>query len=222
MNYLFQIRGFSDIPEGALGHIDYSGQTMPNVDETVLNETTGLGSPLFTNPPATAAHCTRWYAPPNALDIQQQNTTGGRFAAIHCDGTPIGPNEPTAVRVNGSTFSAPLDWNNDLVVPAAVSGPQDVNFNGSTSDAQFQGFNDWINIDLRQISARTNTFGLSTGAGTTSVSGFGGGTTSVSGFGGGVSDLSQFGGGTTSVSGFGGGTTSVSGFGGGTTSVSGF
>jgi len=167
MNYLFQIRGFPD------GGIDYSGQTLPPLSEGALDETLGIGSDLFNGSPA--AHFSRWYAPPNAFDTQLQNTTGGRFAKRHCDGTPIGPNESPVVRVDGSTFSAPIDWNNDLIVPDGTEPVawQDVNFNGSTLSSpdpppfpafnDMQGFNDWINVDLRQVGSRANTFGFSSG-----------------------------------------------------------
>lgn len=173
MNYLYQIRGFPEFSPDGTHPIDYSGQTLPNLDENGLNETDGIGSDIYTG--ATAAHFTRWYAPPNALDTKLQNATGGRFATLHCDGSPIGQSEPPAVRVDGGTFSAPVDWNNDFIVPDADAW-QDVNFNGSTSsspDAPFPGFSDWVNLDLRQIGARTNTFGLSGGSG--SLLGAGGG-----------------------------------------------
>jgi hypothetical protein len=161
MNYLFQIRGF---PDGGIG---YSGQTLPDLLETQLNETLGIGSDRFTG--QLAPHFTRWYAPPNALDIQLQNATGGRFATRHCNGTPI-TDGAQMVRVDGSTFSAPIDWNNNLIVPDATEPVawQDVNFNGSTfgsPDAAFPGFNDWINLDLRQMGSRAGTFGFSGGGG---------------------------------------------------------
>ncbi len=174
MNYLNQIRGFADN-----GGIDYSGQTLLPLSEIALNETLGIGSDLFAIPIQPATHFTRWYAPPNALDIQLQNTTGGRFATIHCDGTPI-LDGAQMVRVDGSTFSAPIDWNNDLD-PVPDPNPenpvpwQDVNFNGSTFSSpdpppspafnDMQGFNDWINVDLRQASSRANGFGFSSGGG---------------------------------------------------------
>jgi hypothetical protein len=154
MNYLFQIRGFPD------GGVDYSGQTFADLNETDLNESVGIGSDIFTGQPA--AHYTRWYGPPNATDTKIQNTTGGRYATSHCDGTQIGPNEPPAVRVDGNTYSAPIDWNNDLIVPDTVSA-QDVNFNGIIGDASFVGFNDWSTTDLRQMGARPSLFGLSGG-----------------------------------------------------------
>lgn len=205
MNYLYQIRGFPEsLPDGT-HPIDYSGQTMPNLDESNLNETNGIGLDIYTGAPA--AHFTRWYAPPDALDIKLQNATGGRFASLHCDGSPVGQGEPPAVRVDGSTFSAPVDWNNDFIVPDADAW-QDVNFNGSTSgspDAPFPGFSDWANIDLRQIGARANTFGASSGSGSLLGAGggslLGGGGGSLLGAGGG----SLLGGGGGSLLGAGGG-----------------
>jgi hypothetical protein len=156
MSYLFQVRGFPD------GGIDYSGQTLQPLDETRLNESIGLGSDIFSGLPAM--HLTRWYAPPNALDTQV-----GRFATIHCDGTPKGVNE-TAVRIDGMPPAPMIDWNNNLVVPDQIEPVawQDVNFNGSTSsspDTPFQGFNDWVNVDLLQIGSRENALGFSAGTG---------------------------------------------------------
>jgi hypothetical protein len=93
----------------------------------------------------------------------------GHAASSHCDGSPLGPNDVAEVRVDGAvapggTFSAPLDWNNDLIVPDAVKPPGiDLNYNGSTSDAAFSGFDDWQAINLQQIGARENAFGYSGG-----------------------------------------------------------
>ncbi len=165
MNYLFQIRGFSD---GAA--IDYSGQTLPNLSESSLNEQTGIGLDLFTN--LGASHFTRWYAPPNAIDIKLQNTVGGRFATTHCDGSPI-TDGAQMVKVDGSTFSAPSDWNNDGAIQAGTFGPQDVSFNGVIGDPPFQGFNDWLNMNLAQIGARRNVGGFSGDVGGADI--FGGG-----------------------------------------------
>ncbi len=158
MSYAFVTRGFPD-NQG----IGYSSQIFPLLDETKLDESTGIGLDSLGNP---AIHLSRWYAPPNALD-NQLNTVGGRFAKTHCDGTPIGATELPAVRVDGAlapggTFSGPLDWNNDLIVPDLTEpvASQDVNFNGR-SDAPFEGFNDWQNIDLLQIGARAGAFGFS-------------------------------------------------------------
>jgi hypothetical protein len=167
MNYLFQIRGF---PDG--GAIDYSSQTLglPNqasLSEGSLVEQAGIGNDLYgTN--AAATHFSRWFAPPNALDMQLQSAVGGHFAGFHCDGSPI-TDGAQMVRVDGSaffplgaTFSAPIDWNHNLALDTSQLIPQDVDFNGTTSDS-FQGFSDWVNLDLRQIGARANAFGFSGG-----------------------------------------------------------
>jgi hypothetical protein len=218
MNYLFQVRGFLD----NLSIVDYSGQTLAPLDETQLNETNGLNALGF---PA-AVHFTRWYAPPNAIDLKL-----GRHASVHCDGSPLNTDafgnvtDPPTVRVDGSTFSAPLDWNNDLNVPDAVTTAQDVNFNGSTSDppAALQGFNDWQAIDLRQAGARASALGFSgTGGATLQTIGGGGGTSLQSIGGGGGTSLQSIGGGGGAIGqtiGGGGGTLPQSVGGGGGTSL---
>jgi hypothetical protein len=187
MNYLFQIRGFPEplglmLQDGNAGHpIDYSGQTLPALDETKLNEITGIGVDLFTS--SLAAHFTRWYGPPTTFQ-----TMIGQNSTFHCDGTPVASNEPLAIRINGTTSSAPIDWNNDADPnPNTDLQPipfQDVNFDGSTSAspdpglAQFndmQGFNDWVNLDLRQIASRENAVGFSGSGGVVTGLGKGGG-----------------------------------------------
>ena len=156
MNYLFQVRGFPD------GGFDYSELPLTDLSEAALDESVGIG--------AGAAHFTRWYAPPNALDQQLQSTVGGRYATMHCDGTPI-TDGAQMVRVDGTTFGSPIDWNNDLIVPDAVAGPQDVNFDGVIESSEnnppnpLQGFSDSPNIDLTQIGARGGAAGFSGGGG---------------------------------------------------------
>ncbi len=164
MNYLFQVRGFAD------GGFDYSGQTISSVNESYpfLSESTGIGNDMFTGLPA--AHLTRWYSTPNTLDVFLQNTTGGRYATSHCDGTALTAADVPAVRVEGAlapggTHSAPLDWNNDLIVPDAVLSPGiDINYNGIIGDPSFSGFNDWeVGLNLQQMGAREDSFGYSAG-----------------------------------------------------------
>ncbi|MBZ5573874.1 MAG: hypothetical protein LAO09_18570 [Acidobacteriia bacterium] len=165
MNYLFQIRAFVD------GGFDYSSQTMPPLNEAYpfLSEASGIAVDPLTGP---AKHLTRWYSTPNALDTQLQNTSGGRYSTAHCDGTPLGPNEPPSVRVDGTvapggTYSAPLDWNNDLVAGDTVISPgEDLDHNGTVNgNLPFSGFSDWPTVDLQQMSARASAFGFSGGAG---------------------------------------------------------
>jgi hypothetical protein len=147
---LFQVRGFPD------GGIDYSGQTLQNLDESMLNESVGIGSNVLPEVPngIPAAHLTGWYAPSNFLDKQV-----GRFATVHCDGSPI-TDGTQMVRVDGSAPPAPqIDWNNNLSVLDGIVS-EDANFDG-TIDSPFHGFNDWNKLDLLQISARENALGLS-------------------------------------------------------------
>jgi hypothetical protein len=180
MSYLFQVRGFVD------GGFDYSGQTLAPLNEAFpfLSESAGVGVDIFTGLPST--HLTRWYSAPNALDTKQQNTIGGRYATAHCDGTPLTSTDVPAVRVDGTvalggTFSAPLDFNNDLIFPDSIVTPGvDANYNGIlstapiTGDSPFSGFNDWqiVNpasasngVALQQMSARANAFESSAGGG---------------------------------------------------------
>src|SRR5262249_44221455 len=151
------------------GGLDYSGQTLPILNEAYpfLSESSGIGLDLDSG--QTATHLTRWYSAPNALDTQLQNATGGRYATSHFDGTPLLPNEARAVRVDGTlapggTFSAPLDFNNSLTVPDPIVSPGvDVNYNGITGGSPFTGFNDWKSVDLQQTGARGAAFGFSDG-----------------------------------------------------------
>lgn len=174
MNYLFQVRGFAD------GGFDYSGQTISSLSESFpsLNELTGIGNDMFSGLPA--AHLTRWYSTPNALDVFLQKTVGGRYASSHCDGTALTPADVAAVRVEGNlspggTYSGPLDWNNDLSIPDAVTAPGiDINYNGLIGDPSFSGFNDWEpavevsgvvtqGMNFQQMAGREDSFGYSAG-----------------------------------------------------------
>jgi len=176
MNYLFQVRGFPDVPDGGF---NYSGQTLPSLNETAaaqngvprLSETTGLGVDPATG---NAQHLSRWYSKPNADD-----SAIGNFALAHCEGSPLLQGEPNSVRVEGTlapggTFSAPVDWNNDLTAGNDPILGQDLNHNGSFADTPFLGFNDWDNINpaapgdstaFQQINARSTGFGFSEGGG---------------------------------------------------------
>ena len=152
MNYMFQVRGF---PEGG---IDYSGQVLQPLAEGQLNEGTGLG----TSP--APAHLARWYAPPNAVDLML-----GDLAGAHCDGTPI-TDGAQMVRVDQLDSVSFLDWNNDFIQDAVAPPGQDVNFNGVLDGTAHPGFNDWANVDLRQLGARQGAFGFS-GSGSADIRG---------------------------------------------------
>ena len=164
MNYLFQVRGFVD------GGLDYSGQELPALNEAALDENNGIGLALYSGQPS--AHPTAWYSTPNPLDSTLQDQ-----AKAHCDGTPLLQSDVPAVRVDATfpplvNFSAPLDWNNDLIIDN-VTSPIDVNYNGSTADTPFSGYNDWQAVNLLQMSARASGFGFSDGGGPKALPGGG-------------------------------------------------
>jgi hypothetical protein len=172
MNYLFQIRGLPD-PAGAVdpatgdvaAYVDYSGQTFTDLNENVLTESNGLGmGTALDGTVAVPSYGTRWYAPPNYLDTIIQNTTGGHYAAHHCDGSLPASNESPVVKVGGNTVlsgaPAAIDWNNNGIFTDTVKF-EDVNFDGTNSDAFLTGVNDWTSLNLRQIGARRNFAGFS-------------------------------------------------------------
>jgi hypothetical protein len=154
MNYLFQLRGLQD--DLGVGHVNFSGQTLPPLDETGL-------SPNGLN--ATVPYRTGWYAP-------KSNVRFGSAATKHCDGSPLlfGPDgedadtdldplEPAMVRVDSKTVletGGAIDWDN-----AAGQGVQDANFDGEINHAggSLNGFNDWENIRLNQVGSRRNVGG---------------------------------------------------------------
>jgi hypothetical protein len=157
MNYEFQIRGLTG------GAVDFSGQTLGALSEGSLNEATGLGVDAITGlPPAYAT--TRWYAPLSFLDQALQSAAGGRRPSAHCDGTPLQPaTDAPLVRIDGAALPH-VDWDNDIdgaVLKTNIS--QDANFSGAIDSSQLTGFNDWAVLDLRQIGARKNAQGFSTG-----------------------------------------------------------
>jgi hypothetical protein len=162
MNYLYQIRG---IP-GRI--VDYSGQTLPPLDESTLNEAQGLGRDSNNQLPT---YGTRWYAPLGFIDSLLQNSTGGRIAKSHCDGTPTEPGEQM-VRLEAPTVIngqlAAIDWNNNGTLTDIVHS-QDINFNGSTGNTNMLGFNDWAAADLRHIGGRRNAAGFSVGTASSDV-----------------------------------------------------
>jgi hypothetical protein len=148
MNYLFQVRGLPGYD--GLAHVDYSGQMLPGLNEESLDESQGIGA-------AATRFRTRWFAPLNFLD-NQLNTIGGRTATRHCDGTPI-TDGAQMVRLEGPLSPVAVDWNNDgNTTDKGLS--QDLSFNGQL-DMPLMGFNDWANLDLRQIGARRGVFGFS-------------------------------------------------------------
>jgi hypothetical protein len=129
MNYLFTV----DLL-GPGQTLDYSEQSLNPLDESSLAGavTAPSGSPTYST--------TKWYAPSPPGGV-------GTKATVHCDGTPIDHSHdftPTMYLVEGDA---------DPISPvSAWQSPQDITFNGSI-DTTLRGYDDWTNIDLRQIGA---------------------------------------------------------------------
>ncbi len=129
MSYQFQVDLLDD------GVLDYSEQQLSTLNEN------GLPAGLTTTDgPALAYSTTKWYSPVPPGGV-------GSPVKSHCDGTPLSPNtdpDPTMYLVEGAA---------NPITPASawVSG-SDVNFDGTIS-AALRGYDDWANLDLRQIGA---------------------------------------------------------------------
>jgi len=128
MSYLFQV----DLLDN--GVLDYSEQSL-----SMLNENNLPAALSSTDGSALVYSTTKWYttAPPAGV---------GSPAKSHCDGTPLSPNtdpDPTMYVVEGTA---------DPVTPASAWINSDVNFDGTIS-AALRGYDDWANLDLRQVGA---------------------------------------------------------------------
>jgi hypothetical protein len=150
MNYLFQF----DLLLNASGQLklDYSGQNLNPLDESRLPADLTV-DPTDPSAPTLAYLNTKWYTPIRP---------GGNPTAAtqHCDGTPKSLTE-TMYRVEGTA---------NPITPAQYWVNGDTNFDG-TINVSLRGYDDWANIDPRQIGA---TGSLSAGGG--SKIGGGGGT----------------------------------------------
>jgi hypothetical protein len=144
MNYLFTV----DLL-GTSQTLDYSEQELSTLDENHLPAgvtTTDGSTPYYST--------TRWYStsPPGGV---------GTPAKVHCDGTPILPTDvqPRMYRVVGDANKISPPW----------ASPEDVTFNG-VFDSKLRGYDDWTNLDLRQMGAAGN---LSTAGGPGAAFNFG-------------------------------------------------
>ncbi|HMG86783.1 MAG TPA: choice-of-anchor D domain-containing protein [Terracidiphilus sp.] len=125
MNYLFQLDGVG--PNRAVA---FSNQTLTQLDE----DSAGSVTQLTASSAAATFPTSAWYIP------FVSGVSAGSAATLHCDGSPI--TGPQASRVDASI--API-------TPAWTNG-QDINFDGQ-DNVKMRGFNDWANIDLRQVGA---------------------------------------------------------------------
>jgi hypothetical protein len=131
MNYLFQLDGVG--PDHAL---DFSGQTLNTLNESTASQTTQLADVsgfASANYPTSA-----WYAP-----VLPGSTATP--ATRHCDGSPLIGDK--AYRIDGPIAPIASPWSNG----------QDVNFDGQLN-TEMRGYNDWANLDLRQVGSTSGEF----------------------------------------------------------------
>ncbi len=128
MSYQFQVDLLDD------GVLDYSEQQL-----STLNEDSLPGGLIGTDGSAPTYSDTKWYSPvpPNGV---------GSPAKSHCDGTALSPTDPNPTMYLVEGAADPIS-----PVSAWLSG-SDVNFDGTLSGA-LRGYDDWANLDLRQIGA---------------------------------------------------------------------
>jgi hypothetical protein len=142
MSYLFQVHGLLD--NFGEFHLDYSGTKHSNVDENLLSD-----GPLG---PTAPSYIPAWFAPfSSPLATLQAAPQATRF----CNGAkfdPLSPPAPAMARVEAAVSTSSVDWDGG----SNLLGPQNVNFDGTSSGAgiitsPLFGFNDWANLRLDQI-----------------------------------------------------------------------
>jgi hypothetical protein len=145
MSYFFQSKLL-----GPNGVLDFSSQQLNPLDENNLGPiTTTDSSPI-------AFSTTRWY------DKQTFATVNGNLVAVgatpthRCDGTPLSIIDPLTGGYKGGTNSP----SSEISIPW-LSSPFDINFDGKAPGNEphpFKGYNDWAQVDLRQVGAGGNEF----------------------------------------------------------------
>lgn len=123
MNYQFQVDLLAPLGGGSTVP-DYSGVGLASLDKA-----SGGGPNVFTSPLPLYLN-TVWFGKYNGV---------GAPIIRHCDGSP---NTNNGQASPSSGVASSLFW---------IAG-QDLNFDGNTNET-LQGYNDWANVDLRQIGA---------------------------------------------------------------------
>ncbi len=156
MNYLFQVDLLDKPTQDANGNPvvasvpDYSGQQLVPLSEDSLLGVMALTS-IDVPPQPTSYLNTQWYA------LTAQNGVGTP-ANSHCDGTPLVTSDPDhpMYRWTGPTASLPWSISNYL----DPNGKLDINFDGKFEVLSIpappyglRGYNDWNNVDARQVGA---------------------------------------------------------------------
>jgi hypothetical protein len=130
MNYRFQF----DLPVP-----DYSEQQLTTINEKnlgtvqeLINTGGGTVSAFFPT--------TEWYA----LTPQSGNESP---AGTHCDGTLLSTADPDKPMYLWSGSTSSLPWSTQLDTKSYL----DINYDGAIETTDLRGYDDWANIDLRQV-----------------------------------------------------------------------
>jgi hypothetical protein len=149
MNYMFQAHLL-----GPNGVLDLSSQQLSMLDEA------NLGPITTTDESNIAFPSTKWYDTKQTFAfVNGKLTAVGNAASQHCDGTSLSINDPTTYKYAGGTM--PLGILGELDIPwSTTSSFLDINFEGGKpgSEPKFLGYNDWANVDLRQVGAGGNEY----------------------------------------------------------------
>ena len=172
MNYLYQIRGL--IVDTARSRARRSSTTRarcsayrrlrpsgPRLNENSLTEAPGIRVEIRRGLQSLSSH--GGFHPPASVPAQSDPVTR------HCDGTRLTQSE---IDAGVTMFSIDGDNGRQAQSTGTANGvadtgtySQDINFNrgpnpfltpATVTDGPFSGFNDWANIDLRQVGSRRN------------------------------------------------------------------
>ncbi len=133
MNYLFQLDGVG--PNQAVAFLQ------PDTRRRLNESSRGFGNSADRLSPMPLRR-----SQPRRGTFLSYSGSPASPATFHCDGTPLIPGVQ-AYRVNASIAPITPAWSNG----------QDINFDGQLN-TQMRGYNDWANIDLRQVGATGGEF----------------------------------------------------------------
>ncbi|HEY6274130.1 MAG TPA: Ig-like domain repeat protein [Terriglobales bacterium] len=142
MSYMFQVDLLDKYdPVNKIyipGFLDFSEDTLNTLTIGSLSSAAPLTKTDGTAPTYGAI---KWYAP---------GTPVGSPATRYCDGTPLPANPPQMVRLEGTASSISPAW----------TASQNIDFDPPGSPQVLHGFNDWANLDLRQVGATGSSYVL--------------------------------------------------------------
>ena len=130
-----------DLLDGAL---DYSEQVLNPLNETGASYPNAITNPNYPT--------TKWYTPARPIT--------GSPATTHCDGTAITSSDTNTTMYRAQGPATSISW----------LANQDINFDGKL-ESNLQGYNDWADLDLRQIGASGNDFWVGGGVKSSTIGG---------------------------------------------------